>query len=132
MAILKIRDKAGNISTIPAIVGPPGKDGKTAYEYAKDGGFTGTEEEFAEMLSLGSGLPTISSEDDGKVLTVSEGKWQATNLPKYEGEFEVIPNVDNDLLLNTSQTYMTSDIRVRKIPYNEVTNQADGTTVTIG
>ena len=28
-----------------------GKDGKTAYEYAKEGGFTGTEEEFAAKLN---------------------------------------------------------------------------------
>ena len=31
--------------------GPRGKDGKSAYEYAKAGGFLGTEEEFAEKLA---------------------------------------------------------------------------------
>lgn len=31
--------------------GVPGKDGKSAYEYAKQGGYTGTEEEFAEKLA---------------------------------------------------------------------------------
>ena len=31
--------------------GEPGKDGKTAYQYAQDGGYTGTEEEFAEKLA---------------------------------------------------------------------------------
>lgn len=31
--------------------GPGGKDGKSAYEYAKAGGFWGTEEEFAEKLA---------------------------------------------------------------------------------
>lgn len=42
-------------------VGQPGKDGrngnpgKSAYEYAKDGGFTGTEEAFAELLANGNG-----------------------------------------------------------------------------
>lgn len=29
----------------------PGKDGKSAYQYAQDGGYTGTEEEFAEKLA---------------------------------------------------------------------------------
>lgn len=31
--------------------GAPGKDGKSAYEYAKEAGYTGTEEEFAEKLA---------------------------------------------------------------------------------
>lgn len=48
MSILKIRDENGNVVSIPAIKGNPGK---SAYEYAQDGGFTGTEEEFSEKLS---------------------------------------------------------------------------------
>ena len=31
--------------------GPAGTDGKSAYQYAQDGGYTGTEEEFAEKLA---------------------------------------------------------------------------------
>lgn len=38
--------------------GDPGKDGKSAYQYAVEGGYTGTEEEFAEKLAAGSGLTT--------------------------------------------------------------------------
>ena len=45
MAILKVKDKKGKISEIPAI------QGKSAYEYAKDGGYTGTEEEFAAKIA---------------------------------------------------------------------------------
>lgn len=33
--------------------GEPGKDGKSAYQYAQDGGYTGTEEEFAAKLAQG-------------------------------------------------------------------------------
>ena len=44
---LKIRDKDGNFVGIPAI---SGADGKSAYQYAVDGGFRGTEEEFAMLL----------------------------------------------------------------------------------
>lgn len=54
MAILKIRDNDGKITEIPALKGPQGPQGapgKSAYEYAKDGGYTGTEEEFAEKLA---------------------------------------------------------------------------------
>lgn len=35
--------------------GVPGKDGKSAYAYAQDGGYTGTEKEFAEKLAQGGG-----------------------------------------------------------------------------
>lgn len=35
-----------------------GKDGKSAYAYAVEGGYTGTEAEFAEKLAAGSGLTT--------------------------------------------------------------------------
>lgn len=45
MAILKVKDEAGNVIPIPSI------RGKSAYEYAKDGGYTGTEEEFTEKLA---------------------------------------------------------------------------------
>lgn len=48
MAILTIRDANGKEYEIPAI---KGKNGKSAYDYAKEGGYTGTEEEFAVLLS---------------------------------------------------------------------------------
>lgn len=51
MAILKIRDNDGKITEIPALKGEPGVAGKSAYEYAKDGGYTGTAEEFAKKLA---------------------------------------------------------------------------------
>ena len=45
MAILKVKDANGNVTEIPAI------RGKSAYAYAKDGGYTGTEVEFAAKLA---------------------------------------------------------------------------------
>ena len=48
MAILTVRDNKGNEYEIPAI---KGEKGKSAYDYAKEGGYTGTEEEFAVLLS---------------------------------------------------------------------------------
>ena len=47
MAILKVRDNNGNIIEIPAM---KGENGKSAYEYAKEGGYAGTEQEFMELL----------------------------------------------------------------------------------
>lgn len=57
MSILKIRDENGNVIEIPAL---KGDDGKSAYEYAREGGYTGTEEEFKakmaeEIRSIASG-----------------------------------------------------------------------------
>jgi hypothetical protein len=75
MAVLKIRDAEGNMVPIPCLKGDkgdpgdqgpkgdkgdtgapgskgdPGQDGKSAYQYAQDGGYTGTEEEFAQKLA---------------------------------------------------------------------------------
>lgn len=48
MSVLYIRDKDGKFTAIPCM---KGDDGKSAYEYAKEGGYTGTEEEFAEKLA---------------------------------------------------------------------------------
>ena len=46
--VLKIRDGNGNFIPINAI---RGDKGKSAYEQAKDGGYTGTEEEFIALLN---------------------------------------------------------------------------------
>lgn len=45
MAILRVRDAEGNVHDISSI------KGKSAYEYAVDGGYSGTESEFAEKLA---------------------------------------------------------------------------------
>lgn len=43
-----------SIRGITGATGSKGADGKSAYEYAKEGGFTGTEEEFAEQMVNGN------------------------------------------------------------------------------
>lgn len=48
MPVLQIRDKDGKFIPIPAV---KGNDGKSAYEQAKEGGYTGTEEEFIALLN---------------------------------------------------------------------------------
>lgn len=48
MPVLYIRDKSGNFVSIPSI---KGADGKSAYQQAVDGGYTGTEEEFIAVLN---------------------------------------------------------------------------------
>lgn len=48
MSVLHIRGEDGKFHDLVTV---RGLDGKTAYEYAKDGGYAGTEEEFAEKLA---------------------------------------------------------------------------------
>lgn len=48
----------------------------------------------------------------------------------YEGEYEVTPSV-RAKRLKTAEKMMRSDLTVTAIPYAEVTNTANGLTVTI-
>ncbi len=77
----------------PGPAGADGKDGKSAYQYAQDGGYTGTEEEFAQKLASesGGGLPLPSVAAVGQFIAVSAvdetGKVTATeavDAPKGE------------------------------------------------
>ena len=49
-ALITITDKNGT-TEVAVPNGRDGADGKSAYQYAKDGGFEGTEEEFAEKMA---------------------------------------------------------------------------------
>lgn len=53
MPILYVRDSSGNFVAVPGIIGPRGEKGQgtSAYEAAKEAGYTGTEEEFNAALA---------------------------------------------------------------------------------
>lgn len=53
MPILYVRDSNGNFVAVPGIVGPRGEKGQgtSAYDAAKEAGYTGTEEEFNAALA---------------------------------------------------------------------------------
>lgn len=57
-----------------------GETGKTAYEYAVDGGYTGTEEDFSRWMALKPLLPTVTEEDNSKILQVVNGAWAAVKV----------------------------------------------------
>lgn len=50
----------------------------------------------------------------------------------YEGEYEVTPKVYEDTVLATKSKTMRDDVRVRKIPQYEVTNESGGMTLILG
>jgi hypothetical protein len=54
------------------------------------------------------------------------------SFPKYEGEYEVIPSLAEDIKLETAKKLMTDDVTVRKLPRYDVANEAGGTTVYLG
>ena len=49
----------------------------------------------------------------------------------YTGEYEVTPKVKMQTL-GTKEKVMKNDVTIKEIPYAEVTNLANGKTVTIG
>lgn len=53
MPILRVRDSNGNFVVVPGIIGPRGPQGQglSAYDAAKEAGYTGTEEEFNAALA---------------------------------------------------------------------------------
>ena len=64
----------------------------------------------------------------GEIYKVGGGN---TDLPIYDGNYDVTPKVDSQRL-DTAQKVMRSDLTVLAIPYAEVSNNANGKTVTIG
>lgn len=108
-------------------------NGKSAYEYAVENGYKGTEEEFGQKLveEHSLTLPTVTEEDNGKVLLVDGGKWVAKELPAYEGAYEITPKTSTQTL-DTAQKFMSEDVTVNAIPFYETSNTSGGNTVYIG
>lgn len=77
-------------------------------------------------------LPSVTEEDNGKILTVVGGEWAARELPRYSGTYEVTPQAIGSTTLETAQTFVESDIVVKQIPYYQTSNDSDGDTVYIG
>lgn len=55
----------------------------------------------------------------------------ATEHPVYSGELSVVPSASEEQILPTANKLLIEDITIKKIPYAEVTNSANGTTITI-
>ncbi|MGN1410283.1 MAG: hypothetical protein ACI4XJ_08910 [Eubacteriales bacterium] len=80
----------------------------------------------------GSGLPAITEEDEGRVLTASGGVAVWRELPKYTGEYSVTPSAESAQTLETAQKYLDDNVTVEKIPTYEVSNDSGGATLIIG
>lgn len=54
------------------------------------------------------------------------------SYPVYEGDYEVTPRLNNDIVLGTQGHLMRDDVTVKEIPVSRVSNPQDGITVLIG
>lgn len=84
MKIMRVRADDGTIIEIPL---GKGANGKSAYQYAQEGGYTGTEAQFMQILGKldQSVLPTVTTADNGKFLRVVDGAWTTATIPSAEG-----------------------------------------------
>ena len=91
MAVLRVKDENGNIIDIPAI---KGEDGKSAYQSAVSGGFSGTEEEFnaviANMVSSAE-RPTAQ-----KVITSEDANYMFSSEMVGSGKYFFLALVERD------------------------------------
>lgn len=77
-------------------------------------------------------IPMEFYTDDAMEADLGEVIKTGTNdAPAYAGPYTVIPGVESQTL-DTSNKLMQADLIVKEIPYVEVTNLANGKTVTIG
>jgi hypothetical protein len=73
----------GEYTSIKGNPGKAGDDGKTAYQYAQDGGYTGTEAEFAEKLAQDWLPKNQGTANAGKILMVgSDGLITLGDMPE--------------------------------------------------
>ena len=63
-------------------------------------------------------------------LSGAVGKSPVT-VPNYEGEYEITPD-QSEHVMQTKGKLMHDDMTVHEIPYQEVSNNSGGITVTIG
>lgn len=88
-------------------------------------------EKYLQENPIAGTLPVVTEADNGKIAQVVGGRWVAAELPVYDGEHVVVPSAEAEQTLPTAQTFMNADIKVKKIPVFDVSNNAGGITVYI-
>ena len=78
--------------------GGVGKDGKSAYEYAKEAGYEGTEEEFAEKLAVNPDWIATKKVDGGEETYISQQTLTSGMWSKLQMNFQV--DLDYDVYFN--------------------------------
>ena len=96
--------------------GQPGADGKSAYQYAKEGGYTGTEEEFAAKLAeeMPDKLPNPNALTfTGAVTGTYDGSEPVTvEIPSGGGSAGDSGKAKSQILINQEITELTASLSV--------------------
>lgn len=101
-------DENGNVE----VVGNNGKDGKSAYEYAKEGGFTGTEAEFAQKIAKEIPSKVSQLENDSNFLTEVPSEYVTEtelNNKGYLTEHQSLADYAKKSELPTKTSQLTND-----------------------
>lgn len=87
-----------------------------------------------EKLYAENQLPTVTEEDNGKVLGVVDGKIGLVSGGGtiYEGPYEVSPIFDDPTALPTDGKLMAQDVTVNPIAVSRTSNTSGGQTIFIG
>lgn len=76
-------------------------------------------------------IPLKVEEDKSYILRVKDSI-SSSDIPYFEGPYEVTPHTKKEIVLDTANKQMAKDVTVFKIPYFETSNVKDGYTVYIG
>lgn len=73
------------------VIGPlKGEDGKSAYQYAQDGGYTGTEAEFAEKLAAETPANGLTSDEKAKILSLFKNAAYTSDMSAVITQLETL------------------------------------------
>ena len=117
MGVIKIKNENGEVIGLPAI---KGANGKSAYAFAKEAGYTGTEEEFASSLANSAGK--LGAEHNTDPEAHADIRALIENMPKGDTEAleERISNIEESLELEITNNNNVTTIKVNNctFPYS--------------
>lgn len=90
--------------------GPAGADGKSAYQYAQDGGYTGTEEQFASKMA-DEMIPVLNGTTENPIILaeLNTGLYSASGYIKYfSADTDSVYYSHNFLFVHNYNEYFTS------------------------
>ena len=108
MSVLYVRNEKGELVPIKTIQGQKGDPGKSAYQYALENGYTGTEMEFG--IKQAKDIPTVT-QNAGQSETLVMSQKAVTDLVsdalgENTVEYETVDSVDQ--MVDTSKSYILS------------------------
>lgn len=87
-------------------------------------------EAYEELVDISKKL-VANAANEINVYEAGYAKGRAEGGSPYDGDYEIIPKVDEQKLATAKKT-MKEDLTIKAIPFFEVSNNTGGTTVTIG